>query len=569
MGKKVPAKYLKLNKEGIKNKVLQSRKRYVPKLPSYFNKQYDVDELVEGGSKCYGLRPKENFQGTYIVYFYGSGMCMNITQEQWAFIHKLSQRTGAGLYVPMYPLAPEYSCRELFNMLTKAYSNFSKNFDVKKLILLGDGSGAGLVLSMSMLAWKEGYKKPDQMILLSPVLDSEFFDKELEEQLKAANGIDTSTFYNENVKDFLNTYWVKDYAVKTEYTSPFYEDYTDLCDDVITFSSTGDLYNCYAKAFYRKSKKQGINIRYYEFEGRGHNFIMDSGSKDGKLALDYLVDVINNTYYASIKDIYPIKRIADWSKKNPEIIKDDWAEKFIYDSKMDLTESKDKLNEYREYLMASRYIGCDEKVRKFIMKYPQCTIVNVGCRLDNMFTRLDNGRIQWYSVDTHNTMAVRRSIYGEMSREKTIGRNIMDFEWLEDICCNRSKGIMFMFNDALTTFKLIQIKELFEKIRNKFPGCELVFLASTADATFYNNVIKRNSIISRGKIMMSIDDLQKILFNWRPDYRIMSEEPLMKYRPSKKAKKLKTKIGISYNLTTYNHKLVHIKMGAEQYDIIT
>ena len=69
--------------------------------------------------------------------------------------------------------------------------------------------------------------------------------------------------------------------------------------------------------------------------------------------------------------------------------------------------------------------------------------------------------------------------------------------------------------------------------------------------------------------MMSIDDLQKILFNWRPDYRIMSEEPLMKYRPSKKAKKLKTKIGISYNLTTYNHKLVHIKMGAEQYDIIT
>ena len=168
MSKKISSKYLKLNKEDLKKRVLKARKKYIPKIPSYISTKFQVDELVEGGHKCYRIVPQENFGGKYIVYLYGSGMCNNISEKQWEFIYKLAIKTGAGLFVPMYPLAPEYSCRELFNMLTRAYSNFAKSFDVKNIVLLGDASGAGLALSLAMLAWEDGYRKPDQMILLSP-----------------------------------------------------------------------------------------------------------------------------------------------------------------------------------------------------------------------------------------------------------------------------------------------------------------------------------------------------------------------------------------------------------------
>lgn len=568
MGKKISAKLLKLNKEGIKKKVLQNRRKYIPKIPAYFTKTFQVDELVEGGCKCYRILPKEDFNGTYIIYLYGSGMCNNISDEQWQFIYNICVRTGVGLFVPMYPLAPENCCRELFNMLTRAYSNFAKSFDVAKVILLGDGSGAGLSLSLAMLAWKEGYRKPDQIVMLSPFLDTEFFDQELEEQLKAANGIDPYSFHNDAVKDFLNTYWVKDYAVKTEYTSPYYEDYTDICDDIVVFSSDRDIYNCYAKAFYNKAKQQGVNIRYYEFAEEGHNFLINSNSDTKKEAVEYLMDILNGTYNASMKDIYPLTEIAELSKKHPDIVKDEWARKFVYDNQFDFS-GKIKSSKYRRLLLVSRYLACDAIVEKYVKKFPNATIVNVGCRLDNMFQRLDNGRIQWYSVDSHNTMSVRRAIYGELSREKTIGRSIMDFTWIEDIKCDRKKGIMFVFNDALTTFKLTQIKDLLEKIRSRFPGSELVFVATSTDATTYNNFLKKNSITARGKIKMSMDDAQQVLNDWRPDYKIMEESPVMEYRPRVGKNNLGIKIAIAYNQTTYNHKVIHVKLGSEAYDIVT
>lgn len=568
MGNKISARYLKMNTEDIKREVLKNRKKHIPKIPAYFTKGYDVDEIVESGCKCYRILPKDSFNGTYIVYLYGSHMCNNILDEQWQFVYDLCKDTGVGLFVPMYPLAPESSCRELFNMLTKAYSNFAKSFDVGKVILLGDGSGAGLCLSLTMLAWKDGYRKPDQIIMLSPVIDTEFFDQELEEQLKAANGVDPYCFYNESVKDFLNTHWVKDYAVKTEYTSPYYGDYTDICDDIVVFSGDSDIYNCYATAFYNKAKQQGVTIRYYEFLDEGHNFLINSKSDTRNEAMEYLRDVLNKTYNASIKDIYPLSKIAEVSKRHPDIIKDEWARKFIYSNKFDF-EGKYKESKYRDLVLMSRYIACDTIVGQYIKKFPNSTIVNVGCKLDNMFKRLDNGRIQWYSVDSYNIMSVRRAIYGDIPREKTIGRSIMDFTWIEDIVCNRSKGVMFVFNDSLTTFKLPRIRKLLDKIRNRFPGCEIVFIATTKDATLYNNMIKKNCITARGKIRMSIDDAYNVLNDWRPDYKVLNEVSILEYRPRMGKNSIWTKLAIAYNQTTNNHKVVHAKLGSEAYDIIS
>lgn len=566
MRNKIPIKHLKLNKEGLKKAVLKKRKKYYHKLPSYIYKLFEVDELIEGGCRCYRIIQPQSFNGTYIIYLYGGGMCHNIDNAQWDFITYLCLRTGTGLFVPMYPLAPENCCREVFNMLVKAYSNFTKGRDVEHVVLMGDSSGAGLALSLAMLAWKDGMRKPDQLILLSPALDTEFFDQELEQQVLENHGKDKRVFYNAAAKDFINAYWVRDYAVKTEYTSPYYEDYTDLCDDVVIFSGIEDLFNCYARAFYNKAKLQGVNIRFFEFEEEGHDFLIYSKRNTRKKAFEYLVDVINNTYAASIPDIYPLKLMVEWSKKYPEMIKDEWASKFIYDNKFDFSSVK-RISEYNNVRLAATYAACDSKVRRYINEFPNCTIVNIGCRLDNMFERLDNGRVQWYSVDTHNIMSVRRSMYGERTREKTIGRSLTDFSWVDEIVCKRNQGIMFVCNDAMTYMSLGQIRTLLDRICERFPGAELVFTASTTGATIYLNMRRRRYVISRGKKKSALDDAQKLLGNWRIDYKIMSEEPVMKYFTERKGLKLRTKASVRYNLISYNHKIVHVRLGSEAYDI--
>lgn len=557
-------KMLKMSCDDIKDYVEKSHKKGTAKPPQSVHKNFEVDEIVESGCLCYRIVPRENFCGTYIVYFYGSSMCSCIREEQWDFIIDLSERTHTALFVPMYPLAPEHSCRDTFDMLQQAYSNITKGFDVGKVVLLGDSSGAGLALSMAILSWKEGLRKPDQLVMLSPALDTEYFDYDMELRVRLAASHEHNLVFSDEIKNFINKYWVMDYAAKTEYTSPFYEDYTDLCDDVVLFSGVDDMLNCYSREFYNKAKAQGVNVRFYEFEGECHDFLIYSQSNERNNAYGYLIDVINCEYKNSMWDLYPIKMKSDWTKKYPEVIHDDWCGRFLIDNRIDFSRINIRMSEYKNLILMANTAACENKIRKYIMEYPNCTIVCIGCHLENTFAGMDNGRIQWYNIDTHNIMSVRRSLYGEREREKTVGRSLMDFSWVDDINCVRDHGVLFVCQDAFTYMTRQQVKSLVEKLLNKFPGSELVFAASTSGASFWDNHM-RHSWNGRRKLRMSVDDAQKLFGAWRSDYQVKAEEPVTKYIGHLKGLKPLTYIGLKYNMITYNHKIIHIKLGNEAY----
>ncbi len=561
----------KVNSEYIKDCVLKDHKKYTGKLPSGIVREiarnFQIDELMEAGCKCYRIHPNKNFNGVYIFYLYGGYMCKHITAVQWEFILKLAKSMNSGVFVPMYPLAPEASCRDTFNMLQKTYADLTMGYDIKRLVLMGDSSGAGLALSLAMIAWKEGFRKPDQLVLLSPLIDTEFFDMELEKQVKNKGNVKKGYFFNEAAKEFININWVKDYAIKTEYTSPFYEDYTDICDDVVIFSGIEDIFNCYARAFYNKAKLQGVNVRFFEFERADYDF-MFYNSKASKDAFRYLEDVLNGSYENSLAELYPVKMMAGWTKKYSEIIKDEWAERFIYDNNIDFSSLKTRISEYRNLMLASVCNACDTKVRRFIMQFPNASIINLKCGLGNMFARLDNGRIQWYSVDTHNIMSVRRSMYGEREREKTIGRDIMDFTWLDEINCRRNKGVMFVCNESLSYLRLNEVKELVRNINCKFPGAEIVFIASSSGANIYTNFMYRNNAIYTDKKRFFINNTQKVIGEWGTDYKIMEEEPVMEFAKTQEKLKFSTKFAMKYNKISYNHKVIHVRLGSEAYEIL-
>ena len=272
---------------------------------------------------------------------------------------------------------------------------------------------------------------------------------------------------------------MRDYAVKTEYTSPYYGDMTDICDDVVLFSGVQDLYHCYAREFYKKAKKAGVNIRFFEFEDEAEDFMIYDKTKEYKKAQGFLIDCINGTFDTSLRAIYPLKMMSDWSKKYPEYFKDDWASRFIYDHKFDFTRLNPHISEYQNIRMAADASACDTLVRRFTEEFPCGTVVHMACRLDNMFGRVDNGRIQWYSVDSHNIMSVRRAMYGVREREKTIGRRLMDFSWLDEIRCKQNQGVMFVCDDGFSYLNKNEVRDLIAKIRALFPGSHLVFTASS------------------------------------------------------------------------------------------
>ncbi len=552
----------------IKDAILAQRGRQELVFPQNLSRTFECDVIRIDGYPCYRYVPKQGFEGRYIFYLYSSFLSFDMDSEELAFVLGICERTGMGAFIPMYPLTPENDCRETFRVLTKEYKHFSIGQDIEKLILMGSASGAGLALSLSLLSWKEGMRKPDQLILLSPSIDTEFFDAQLELRMLETSD-SNGYFYSELLKDYINAYWVKDYAAKTEYTSPFYEDYTDICDDVVLFSGTDSVLNCYARAFYTKAKMQGVNIRFFEFEEQGHNFIIDNKNEDAAKAKELLCDVLLGRYESryALYEIYPIKLAADMSRREPEYFKDSWAERFIYDNKFDFSGITTEISEFDNLRLAANQEACDTIVKQFITEFPNGTIVNLGCRLGNAFDRLDNGRILWYNVDSHNIMSIRRSMYGERPREKTIGRSLMDFSWIDDIVCDRKCGVMFFCNDMLTYMHRYQVRELFEKLWEKFPGTQMVFTASAGVQTFLDNIRKSPSVMKRRRRCMSVDDAQKLFNDWRIDYRVMSEEPVTEYLPKFPNLKAITKVKLKLNHISYGYKVIRVKLGSESYGI--
>lgn len=556
-----------LNREQIRKQAIEAHEKFKNPLPAGDGEIFDMTHLKADGFDYYRLVPRYGFNGTYIVYLYGSvDMSGNITEEHWRFLVQLLVNTGCGLFVPYYPLAPTFYCKDVFRMLQRMYIDATRSYDVERVVLMGDSAGAGLALSLAIMAWKNGLRKPDQMVFLSPILDTEYFDREIEKQIIYSKTQDLNYYYSLELKEYLNTYWVKDYVARTEYTSPFYEDYTDLCDDIAVLSGNADLYAPYATNFCKKAKAQGLNIRYFEFEGETHNFMIHSETETKKNAYRYLLDIINHTYKNSLRRLYPLKVLSDFTKRYPEVIRDPWASKFIYENGIKFDGEWAHRTEYEDIMLASTQAMIDNKVRRYMMQFPNCTVVHFGCRLSSMFRRLDNGRVSWYSVDSHNIMSVRRAIYGVQDREKTISRATTDFSWVDNIECSRNKGILFVCDDSFAYMHKHQVQDLVFRIWKRFPGAEIIIASSTTGSTFAFNRKNPEKLLNRRKKVLYVNDEGKMFSDWRTEFRVLSEEPASKGLNKIKDFKFKTRLGLWYNRVSLNQKVLHIKLGNEAYD---
>jgi len=58
----------------------------------------------------------------------------------------------------------------------------------------------------------------------------------------------------------------------------------------------------------------------------------------------------------------------------------------------------------------------DNTTKAFIHNNPDSVIVNIGCGLDNRYSRLDNGKIHWYDLDLPESIKLRKQFFKETDR---------------------------------------------------------------------------------------------------------------------------------------------------------
>jgi len=118
----------------------------------------------------------------------------------------------------------------------------------------------------------------------------------------------------------------------------------------------------------------------------------------------------------------------------------------------------------------------DRYARDFLSRHPEAVVVHIGCGLDSRLERVDNGRVEWYDLDLPGVIDLRREFIGdEGERYHLLGSSVLEDAWLEAVKVHSQRPFLFLAENVFVYFMEAQVKSLVLRLRDHFPGAELVF----------------------------------------------------------------------------------------------
>lgn len=116
--------------------------------------------------------------------------------------------------------------------------------------------------------------------------------------------------------------------------------------------------------------------------------------------------------------------------------------------------------------VVARTILFDKALKKLLSKYPNAVCVNIGCGLDNRFSRVDNGKIEWFNVDLRESIEVRKKVYKETEREHMVAGNILEMDWIEKI--PKANITIIIAEGLFMYFSKEQVKTILNHLTDSF-----------------------------------------------------------------------------------------------------
>lgn len=250
-------------------------------------------------------------------------------------------------------------------------------------------------------------------------------------------------------------------------------------------------------------------------------------------------------------------RAIETQKPKPLLV-DKTAVAIIEKIDYDFSTMAHNLHELTQAAWILRSICVDEAIRAWLVKYPQGTIVNIGCGLDTTFDRVDNGTLTWYDLDLQDIIQLRRQFIAEMPRRKFISASFLEEGWLDEI--SAAQHVFFFAAGVFYYFEAEQIRQFLIRLADHFQGSEIMFdVSSPYGVKVANKVVIQNSgLDKRSYLKWGLDNTQTIL-SW--DRRIRLVKVYRYFGSRARSLKLKTRLwGILSDRLKIQY-MVHYRLG--------
>ena len=114
-----------------------------------------------------------------------------------------------------------------------------------------------------------------------------------------------------------------------------------------------------------------------------------------------------------------------------------------------------------------------QEAADYLAHHPHAAIVNLGCGLDDFFSRVDNGVGRGYKVDFPAVIDLRNELLPPSERETNIPCDLNDFYWMHQV--NGNEGVIFLAADVFCFLRTADVRKLLKGMSERFPGAFLVF----------------------------------------------------------------------------------------------
>ena len=165
------------------------------------------------------------------------------------------------------------------------------------------------------------------------------------------------------------------------------------------------------------------------------------------------------------------------SEHFPELFSDPEAERICNSLDYDFAEKRKKMDSaaglFGALEVAQRQYDLRCEVVSYLREHPEAAVVNLGCGLDDTFSKVDNGQCRGYNIDLPDVIGVRNELLPAGVRERNLACDLNDFSWMDEI--EASHGAVFFAAGVFYYFKTEDMKKLLCVMAEHFPGGVLAF----------------------------------------------------------------------------------------------
>jgi acetyl esterase/lipase len=237
-------------------------------------KKVDVVREDVNGRPVYQVTPRhvgaDELTG-HVLYLHGGAYVLDLLPHfHWPAIARLAHTLRRTITVPIYPIAPEHSYREVFPFLLQVYRRVLETRDASSVAFMGDSAGGGMAFALCHAVRDAGLPQPTDALLLSPWMHLGLPDP----GVRAVAKIDP--FLN---LDDLRAAGIRyaggdplDYPLLSPSVGPL-----DGLPRLTVFTGTHDVLNPDARAFRKRATAEGLDIGWYELDGGMHAWMLLPG----------------------------------------------------------------------------------------------------------------------------------------------------------------------------------------------------------------------------------------------------------------------------------------------------